>query len=104
MEERDEDMEGYKTEDSESPLETTKRRERRHCQLEHSSKRRRQLREGKKANFLEVDEVGVPYGLGVGEWHAELNKLRVALDQSSCGIARQGNDLLTTFYHRLGEN
>ena len=70
--------------------ESNKRRERRHAQGVREREGQRRQKEGKRRNFLSVDEHTMkPYGVGVGDWRKELMLLSRNLDPAIGNIKNQ---------------
>ena len=70
--------------------ESAKRREGKHAQAAQEREGQRRCKEGKKRNFLLVDEHTMkPYGMGVGDWRKELMLLSRNLDPAIGNINKQ---------------
>jgi hypothetical protein len=84
--------------------ETRKRKERRKRQADREIERSNRERQGLKAHYLSVNQMGIPYGFGVGAWRIELTKLCQGLDPSVTDVRCQPEEKMATLRRCLKDH
>lgn len=84
--------------------ESVQRRERREKELEREIDRERQIHAGGKRNYINVNQDGKPYGLGITAWNDALGKVVRGLDPSYIDIRHQPFHLMEILMNRLNED
>lgn len=84
--------------------ESVQRRERREKELEREIDRERQIQAGGKRNYINVNQDGKPYGLGITAWNDAFGKVVRGLDPSYIDIRHQPFHLMEILMNRLNED